>query len=47
MNEIQPIAAHVPYQVCPGNHEDKRYFGIIIKSKVKIKQFFIEISLTI
>jgi hypothetical protein len=26
MNEIQPIAAHVPYQVCPGNHEDKRNF---------------------
>ncbi len=40
MNEIQPIAAHVPYQVCPGNHEDKRYFEIIIKSKVKIKQHF-------
>ncbi|CAG2165832.1 unnamed protein product, partial [Oppiella nova] len=26
MNEIQDIAANVPYQVCPGNHEDKRNF---------------------
>ncbi|CAG2111944.1 unnamed protein product [Medioppia subpectinata] len=24
MNEIQSIAASLPYQVCPGNHEDKR-----------------------
>ncbi|CAG2169972.1 unnamed protein product [Oppiella nova] len=26
MNRIQPIAANVPYQVCPGNHEKKRNF---------------------
>lgn len=23
MNQIQSIAAYVPYQVCPGNHEEK------------------------
>ena len=22
MNQIEPIAAYVPYQVCPGNHEE-------------------------
>jgi hypothetical protein len=22
MNQIQPIAAYVPYMTCPGNHEE-------------------------
>jgi hypothetical protein len=26
MQEIEPIAANVPYQVCVGNHEDKKNF---------------------
>jgi hypothetical protein len=29
MQEIEPIAANVPYQVCVGNHEDKKYFESI------------------
>ena len=27
MNQIQPIAAYVPYMVCPGNHEDAYNFS--------------------
>lgn len=23
MNQIEPVAAYVPYMVCPGNHEEK------------------------
>jgi hypothetical protein len=35
MNEIQELAAYVPYMVAPGNHERAEYINIFSSESMK------------